>query len=1433
MTQPPGVGSPGGGEGLTVRLRVVGASGADDVTVTAQRDATVRQVTALLPTLADRTSPPGSTEGASGRSDSLTDAEGSVLPPHAAWFDVAPPDGSTVYLVDHDPGRNQTTHSRYELAIVSGPHAGSRFPLTTARVSLGRGSDASVRVPDPWLSRRHVDIFLDGDQVTITNLSTNGTLIDGRRLDAAHPLQDGQYFTAGASVYTVRRAAPRHAATRRAPGTSRRIIQTPPRTAQPPPEPPVFVVPQPPAETSKPKLSIIAIVLPLVAAAAMVWLTQQPVYLLLAGMSPILAISAFWTARRTARRSSSEASTAYRAALTQHYQDVDVARAAATHHRRASVPDLAHWHAAATGPTGLLWQRTPGDADFLQLRLGTAAGPVPVVLRQPSGAIQPAPVGSDLPVTVTLTGTPLLGICGAPESRDGAIRAIVAQLCAAQSPQDLDVHILTSRGREPLWDTLKWFPHTEPHPLILNPPSSSTLLATVLAGPASHHVLIVDTVGDNEDHPVEPGLIAHAGERLHIIRLAESFDALPRPYRTSVELPDRTSTDACLHQPEQADQLFRPDLLDAYTLDTMSRAMAGLIEPAARPTPTTGTGLPDQIGYLESLGYPDLTPAALAQRWATAAGTPPVGVLGTGDDARPVAVDLRTGVDGPNSFLGGTVGSGKSDCLRGFLASLALTCSPQALNMVLIDFKGGSGLRVLQPLPHVSAFVTEADEHQMPRILNVLAAERTRRQQALDHLHYDSFDLAQAARGADMPFPRLLVVIDELAVLRERVPDAMNELVRIVRVGRSAGMHLLLCTQTISTTITKDLNDNTTLRVCLRVQDEAESRQVIGSPAAAKIQPSTPGRGYATSGNTTRAFQSGWIAARSTRDPSQPVTVQRFTAHPSITTDTSDAAAGPTDLDRLIHATQAAATHHHGTPPTPLIPDPLPTLLPLPPTDTTPTPNAAEPHTDDGSAKEPLIVPWGVIDRPSHRRVDPWSINFGDHGNVAIVGAPRSGRTTALRTLAISASHHPQPPHIYVIDSASRSLADLASFPNVGAVVAADDDERLSRLLAVLERELADRQDRGPEHRRDTILVLIDRFESLRDDSLEQPGQLSVIAGVTRLLREGPTVGIHLALSTDASALRTKIIDLLPARVVLNLNSIEDYLDAGLPRGTTPTQPQPPGRGLWQPDGDTVHLYTASATTGPPTSPPNRPATRVPAWADRYALTDLSPAPPTPAFPAEPDTLLIGVAAPDLTPLSIPWSSVQPGLLIVGGPRSGRTNYLTTLLPAFAALPEEPPQRVHQRRVLVVAGRGGRVANIAKASGAQVVLSGLDEARRLPALLAESAEPALVLIDDAHELQSQGQTLLDATVAAARAGHRLAITTTATDYSLTGSAWFKALRGSGTQLILRPPPRHDATSWAQLGNPPPPPHPPSRPGRGLLQHDGTAVWVQTPAANPG
>lgn len=223
--------------------------------------------------------------------------------------------------------------------------------------------------------------------------------------------------------------------------------------------------------------------------------------------------------------------------------------------------------------------------------------------------------------------------------------------------------------------------------------------------------------------------------------------------------------------------------------------------------------------------------------------------VGISQHHTPIYLDLHETGDGPHGLVAGMTGSGKSEFVISMILSLALRYSYEDLQFAIIDFKGGSILQALKKgkylLPHITGYLSNLDVEEMERSLIGFSKECTYREELFTAMHayvhepVTSLDLYQKYWTSESGLPRLghlVILIDEFAELKSEKPDFMEDLIRIARVGRSLGMHLILITQRPGGTISSEIRANTAFQVCLKVQNDQDSMEVIKEKNAAYLK---------------------------------------------------------------------------------------------------------------------------------------------------------------------------------------------------------------------------------------------------------------------------------------------------------------------------------------------------------------------------------------------------------------------------------------------------------------------------------------------------------------------------------------------------------------------------------------------------------------------
>jgi pSer/pThr/pTyr-binding forkhead associated (FHA) protein len=91
------------------------------------------------------------------------------------------------------------------LVITSGVKAGLEIPLGSEPLTIGRASDAGLQIRDDYTSTHHARLLLWGSDWVVQDLdSTNGTFVDGQRIDTPTQIPVGVPVKVGATTFELR-----------------------------------------------------------------------------------------------------------------------------------------------------------------------------------------------------------------------------------------------------------------------------------------------------------------------------------------------------------------------------------------------------------------------------------------------------------------------------------------------------------------------------------------------------------------------------------------------------------------------------------------------------------------------------------------------------------------------------------------------------------------------------------------------------------------------------------------------------------------------------------------------------------------------------------------------------------------------------------------------------------------------------------------------------------------------------------------------------------------------------------------------------------------------------------------------------------------------------------------------------------------------------
>lgn len=885
-----------------------------------------------------------------------------------------------------------------------------------------------------------------------------------------------------------------------------------------------------------------------------------------------------------------------------------------------------------------VWERRPDTDNFLHVRMGSTAQALCLTLdpaeTPPLAQLDPIAasglhrllsthaVQPSLPASVALPAWARIEVTGEAGPSRALARAMVAHAALMHSPDDLVIAALVTRESRGEWDWLKWLPHAMSHrekdalgPARMVSDSLSELMQWLpddLAerprfgpgtAPTPHVLLIVDGGRVPTGHPVLSGdgamgvtvldLPEQWGELTssHVLRLAVGSEPVGSPDTVGLDIismarPPGSGT---------ADQL------SVVEAEAAARRLTPLFSGGEVEGPRDNLSSSNDLLELLNLGdvrdyNPDLAWRPRLQRDRLRV---PIGI---GEEGQPIALDIKESAQqgmGPHGLIIGATGSGKSEVLRTLVLALALTHSSEALNFVLVDFKGGATFAGMADMPHVSAVITNLGQEVslVDRMQDALAGEMTRRQELLrsagNFSNVTEYEKARA-NGQDLePLPALLIVADEFSELLSAKPEFVETFVAIGRLGRSLQMHLLLASQRLEEGRLRGLESHLSYRIGLRTFSAGESRTVIGVPDAYELPP-IPGLGYLKPDQTTLTkFKASYVSgppkgrrrrAAAGGGPSAREQILPFSSYPSMvrpqeaneiqeveTSNEPEETRATFDIAVSAMKGKGRPAHQVWLPPLD-VPNSLDQLL---------GELVQDPQLGLVSrawrTRGSYTFPLGVVDRPLEQRRDLFVLSLGGAaGHVAIVGGPRSGRSTIARTLlcSIALTTTPLESQFYVLDFGGGTFTPLAGLAHVAGVANRNEPEVVRRTVAEINGIIDKREAYFRAHGIDSIetyrrrraqgrvddgygdvFLVVDGWPTIRAEFDELEMDIQMLAG------RGLTFGIHVIITTSRwMDFRMQIRDVLGTRVELGLgdpsdSEIDRKLAANVPTGR-------PGRGL-------------------------------------------------------------------------------------------------------------------------------------------------------------------------------------------------------------------------------------------------------------------------------
>ncbi len=858
-----------------------------------------------------------------------------------------------------------------------------------------------------------------------------------------------------------------------------------------------------------------------------------------------------------------------------------------------------------------LWQRSINHEDFLSIRLGIGNVPTKLKIDVPKEefsiededslfvemkkVIDDSLYISNVPISYTFTKQSINAIVGTPELIKKFMDCVFLQMLTFHSYTDLKIVVFTKEPSK--WEYLKIVPHCWDNQKSIRYFATSVEELSVISNDLEK--TFDARVSDSDEVKLEDDGLDKASKKdftdfrpyylffiddmtsVRNVSLINKILHYKRNMGFSIvitsqsisTLPSETSDFICISENDSAimtseinnnQQIFVADFntnnqIDIYSCAQKLANIPILVEKEKYE-------LPASISFLELYNYGRVEQLNSLARWSD--NNPflslavPIGIDQSGEIFK---MDIHEKAYGPHGLVAGTTGSGKSEWIVTYILSLAVNFSPDEVQFVLIDYKGGGLAKSFEnaelgiKLPHLAGTITNLDKSEIFRSIAAIESELKRRQAifnaAREKLKEGSMNIykyQQCYRKGlvDEPLSHLLIICDEFAELKQQQSEFMEQLISTSRIGRSLGVHLILATQKPSGVVNEQIWSNSKFKVCLKVQDKGDSNEVLKKPDAAFLKQT--GAFYLQVGNDDyyNLGQVAWAGAkyypsnvlkRKIDDSIQYIdnigrTVgfyeeQKEEVRESKGEELLNIVAYISDISKQVTLKGQ-----------PLWLENVKSKILLS--------DLYKKYNKPQSKSYTYKTLIGEYDEPREQKQGLLEIDLAG-GNIAIIGQNGSGIDGLISTIIWSSicEHTPAEIAYYIIDFGAETLKKFAKFPQVGEVVFQDEMDKVGGVLDLVIEEADKRKEilsdyngsfeyynKVNEKKMNLIVTVINSFDVF-SEAFPKLNDL-----LTNLFRDTTKYGVIFIVSVNSpNALRQRQLQFFNHTILMQLNDDSQY----------------------------------------------------------------------------------------------------------------------------------------------------------------------------------------------------------------------------------------------------------------------------------------------------